>query len=172
MNRIDEINLIIVKKVMEIVFVITFLFIAFYYLRLNSNFTYANENSMHLTIRNDLDFGSFPMDDEFALNNLESCVLDIVHTSSFLENYQLVLQIDKNSTVDYNFLNIAINNHVYSLSSLIFDIDDYFYYFILDSNQLDNDYKSYQIKLWLDKKTGNEMQGKNLELLFDLWHVN
>ena len=80
----------------------------------------------------------------------------------------LVLKVGKNSSLDYQYVNIAVDNEVFSLKDLSRIDDQENYYFILDENTLKGEQKIYKMKIWLDERTGNDMQAKQFIMSFQL----
>jgi hypothetical protein len=67
-------------------------------------------------------------------NNEESSKIDpttVTYTNKngFDKTCELLLAVNKNSTINYNNIVISLNNNIMYLSDLILDYDEYYYYF-------------------------------------------
>lgn len=174
MNATKNLNMLIAAKIAEIIFVCTFILLS---IPLCQNmgkavakieFSDKNLNFTSLAIENNLDYSMYPMSQKDALNKLAPTKLIVENNSLTTENYDLILKISKNSTLDYNCLNIAIDDKIVPLNTLKYMEDSINNYFIIASESLKGNNKEYSIKLWIDEKTGNEMQNKELNLSFEL----
>lgn len=170
-----NINMLIATKVIEIIFVCAFIFISIpLWQRMSdvSNLSTAISNNgltyTGLSVENELNYNMYPMTTEDALNNLKSSKLIVRNDSLTSEEYTVLLTISKQSTLDYNCLNIAIDDLVMPLNSMNMNEDEENYSFIIDTNNLKGEQKEYLIKIWMDENTGNEMQGKSIILSFEL----
>lgn len=174
MEIIKKINKLITKKILEILIVTAFVFLS---LPLWDHFekqnafalasAYSTTNYLSLDIENPINYSMYPMTDDFAMQKLGPCHLKVINDTLTNENYVLYLTIAKNSTIDYHYLKISINNQIHFLENLITKTDTNNYYFALDQDSLLGDAKNYEIKLWLDEKTGDEMQNKELIMSFE-----
>lgn len=116
----------------------------------------------------------------FKLNNIiplsdsegiktDPALISIVSNSKNKYFFKLYLAFDKTSTIDYNFIKLKVNNNIVLLNELENKQDDDKIYFLLDDNNISSNSKiDYQINLWLDSKTGNDMQGKSIKTNFIL----
>lgn len=175
MKIVKDINKLIRNKILEIVFIIVFVFVATSLWK-SSNTGHllamvsstGNLSYTSLQIENPIQYEMFPMRDVDALKNLEPCVLVVSNDTYTEEDYLLVLKIDKSSTLDYHVLNLSLNGEVFALKDLPV-LDEYEnYYFVLDENTLKGNQKQYKVQLWMDASTGNEMQAKSLIMNFEL----
>ena len=133
----------------------------------------ANVNNMDLLytsigIDSPLEIKSYPITNEEALTKIKSSKITVTNESWTAENYTLVLTISKDSTLDFNCLNIAINDEIQALNTLELKEDASNYHFIIDCNNLKADDKEYNVKLWIDEKTNNNMQNKKLIFSFEV----
>lgn len=174
MNIVNDINKVIIKKVIEILLVVCFLFLSFHLWR-NKNISSlaslmaANQTGYtSLDIENPIDYVMYPMKDEDALNNLAPCFLKVINGTYSTESYQLILVVSKESTLDYHYLNISLGDKVYPLMDLPIREDEGSYVFLLDEGTICGETKEYEARIWLDKRTGNDMQSKQLVMSFDL----
>lgn len=175
MKIVKDINKLIITKVVEIVFVVGFVFLASYLWRsknaqefFSSIASFSNLYYTNFTIENPIDYSMFPMLDEDAMQNLKPCTIKVMNETYTSENYILVLKIDKSSTMDYHYLHIGVNEKIYSLSNLEQTEELGNYVFTLAKDTIVGSTKNYEIRVWLNTLAGNEMQGKNLIMHFDL----
>lgn len=175
MKIVKDINKLIIKKVVEIVFVVGFVFLASYLWRsknaqefFSSIASFSNLYYTNFTVDNPIDYSMFPMRDEDAMQNLKPCIVKVMNETYTSENYALILKIDKASTMDYHYLHIGINDNVYSLSNLEQTEEIENYVFTLAKDTIVGNTKNYEIRVWLNTLAGNELQGKNLIMHFDL----
>lgn len=177
MKLMKDINQLIAKKVIEIVLVFFFVVLATF-LIYNDNTkelfgtisSFSNLNYTDFTIENPISYNMFPMSDEDAMNNLKPCLIHVMNNTYTLESYVLLLKINKNSTLDYHYLHIGIDNSIFKLDELKLEETAEDYLFILDEKSLVGELKNYEIRLWLNTLAGNDMQSKDLILSFDLVH--
>ena len=152
MKIVRDINKLIVKKVLEIVFLVFFVFFA--------TFLWRTSGKEYLL--------ASVSGKEEALSRLKPCILTVSNNTYTEESYMLVLRIAKSSSLDYKFLNLSINGVVSSLTDLprLEETEDY--YFVLDQNSMKGSEKKYHVLLWMDASTGNEMQSKSLFMGFEI----
>ena len=175
MKIVRDINKLIIKEVLEIIFIVAFVFFsASLWKTSNKEHLLATVSSINdlnytnLQIENPIQYEMFPMTNNAALKNLEPCVLTVSNDTYTEEGYMLVLKIDKSSTLDYRVLNVSIDGFISPLVDLPV-LDEYEnYYFVLDENTLKGAQKKYKVQLWMDASTGNEMQAKSLIMSFEL----
>lgn len=170
-----DINRLILKKILEITFVLCFAIVSTYLWQSKNAQLFSNSistfSSMHYTnikVDSPIQYNMFPMRDEEAMQNLKPCIVSVINGTYILEEYTLILKIDKNSTLDYQFLNIGIDNMIYSLKDLYRQEEDNYYIFVLDTAQILGNTKKYEVRLWLNSMTGNDQQSKTLIMDFDL----
>lgn len=172
MKIINDINKLIVKKIIEIVCVACFLFVSFFFWKSGNtksiiaafqDLSYTNFN-----IENPIDYAMFPMTDEDAMKNLNPCYITVSNETYTKEDYILVLVVNKNSTLDYNFLNISVGDEIYSLNTLEKIENEEEISFILVNDSIVGNLETYAVRLWLNSLAGNDMQNKELIMHFDL----
>ncbi len=110
----------------------------------------------------------FPMDNEVAINTLNPMTISVVNESLTKENFNLIMKVSKTSTLDYNCLNVLFQAEVKSLKELYTYEDADHYYFLITSDSIVGETKDYNLLMWMDYRTGNEMQGKTLNYAFEL----
>lgn len=171
----QNLNRLIIAKVVEIIFVCAFLFLSF---SLRETFINIQTlafvpdkdqlNYTNLSVNNPLNYVMYPMKNSDALTKVSDTTLTVNNESLTKENYSLLLVVSKNSSLDYNCLNIAIDNQIYALNTLPQKEDNNSFYFILASDSIVGSQKEYKIKIWMDESTGNEMQNKKIILSYDI----
>lgn len=176
MEIIKNINKLIIKKIIEIVFVACFLFVSIFLWK--NNITQAtiaafqNSSYVNFNIENPIDYSMFPMTDKDALKNLNPCYITVSNETYTMEDYSLVFVVNKSSTLDYHFLHISVNDNVYSLNDLETLENEEEISFILVTDSIVGNLETYAIRLWLNTMAGNEMQNKELIMHFDLLKGN
>lgn len=175
MKTIKDINKLIVKKIIEIMFVVCFVFFATYLWRSKqaqsffaSISTFRDLSYTNMNIENPIGYSMFPMSDDFAMQNLKPCTISVFNGTYTPEYYILVLKIDKNSTLDFTYLNIGVNQEVFSLNELNRKDDNDYYIFVLDQDTIVGETKEYKVRVWLNTLAENDMQAKELIMEFDL----
>lgn len=172
---VKDINKLVLKKIVEIVFVLGFIVLSNYLWHSTNTQnlvaainTYHNLNYTNFKVEDPIDYEMFPMTDEFAMKNLTPCHIYISNETYTVETYKLILKISKESTIDYRFLHIAIDQAIYQLNDLTKQEEENAYIFVLDKNTIQGESKVYEIRLWLSTLADNESQGEELILKFDL----
>lgn len=175
----NEINKLIFSKIIDILFVCFFLLIilpmqeelqfaeskAFEPSKTDLNYTYLSVEKQSLN-------NMYPMSNQLAMATLDPIEVRVINDSLTLENYTLTLVYSKNSTLNANLFNIAINDNILSLKNVKQKEDEENIYFILDKNNITGECKEYKIKIWLDESVDNEAQGKNMSMSFKLFKTN
>lgn len=172
MEIIRDINKLIIKKEIEIAFVICFLIVSIFLWKNNNTQSviaaFQDLSYTNLNIENSIDYSMFPMTDEDAMKNLNPCYITVSNDTYSLEDYTLVFVVNKSSTLDYHFLNISVNNEIYSLNDLETIESEEEVSFILARDSIVGDMETYVVRLWLNTMAGNDMQNKELIMYFDL----
>jgi len=172
MKKIDHI---IYGKLFEISFLIAFVILSYpIWLSLDINKQLANASVYqeaqysYLDIEHNHNGPMFPMKNEEAMDKLSKTKINVTNETKTMENYSLILKIDKTSTLDYQFLNIFLDGKIQALKIFPMTEDYDYFYFVLDSNSIVGGKKTYNFLMWMDYETGNEMQGKSLNYSFEL----
>ena len=170
-----NINKIIHWKIVEITLLISIIIVSFpIWKTLEKNevlsiaSSYSNVQFSHLEVSNYALGSMFPISNEQALKNIEPTSIKVINDTKTTEDYSLYIKVSKNSTLDYNCLNIALNNKIAALNEFILSEDEENYYFLLESNTIAGEIKEYSFMLWMDEKTDNSMQGKTLTYSFEI----
>lgn len=170
-----NINKIIHWKMIEISFLLSIIMISFPIWKtlakseaLSIAASYSNIQFSHLEITNTSNGAMFPISNEKALKNIKPGSIKVINDTKTKEDYVIYMKISKSSSLDYHCLNIALNNHILSLKDMPLSEDEENYYLLLDTNSITGESKEYQFQLWMDEKTGNEMQGKSLSYTFEI----
>lgn len=130
--------------------------------------SYNNVQYTHLDIKEYPKSLMFPVNNKYALENLKKTKIKIINDTKIIEEYTLLLKISKTSSLDYHCLNVAINQNALPLEKYYFTEDTNNYYFALAKDSIIAETKNYDFLMWMDEKTGNEMQGKTLNYSFEL----
>lgn len=129
---------------------------------------YNGASFSYLNVSNTQNGMMVPVSNEDALKNLEQTKIKVINDTRTNEDYTVLLKIAKSSTLDYNCLNIALNNEVKALKSTYLLEDADYFYFALTNGSIKGEIKEYDFLMWMDENTGNEMQGKTLNYSFEL----
>lgn len=106
----------------------------------------------------ELDKGSFDslliIDDNEAMNIIKPTPIIYSNPNGFDKQVNLIMTINKNSSINYNNVVISVNDNILSLSDLIIDYDEYNYYFNIGSKTIPA-YSNNQdmFRIWLRKET-------------------
>lgn len=175
MKVIKDINKLIVRKVVEIIFVLSFVFYStsIWVFKtpqntLSSTLALATLNYTKIQIEEPQEYSIYPMKDTVALRKQNTWSVNVINNTIFEESYLLVLNYSKSSTIDYSFINISVGQDVFSLDSLPMEEIGDNYYFILDEDTIQSMTKSYEIRVWLKEETENDMQAKQLIMSFEI----
>lgn len=170
-----NINKIIHLKILEIavlVFIVAISFPVWKKLEGNNYLTtaafYNKANYAYLEITDNQWNNMFPIKDEEAIKNLKPTQIKVKNDTKTKEDYTLLLKISKESTLDYNCLNIALNNEISPLKDHFLLEDQNDIYFSLDSYSVLGSPINYDFLMWMDKNTDNNMQGKTLKYSFEI----
>lgn len=170
-----QINYLITAKVMEIVFVVIFLFLSFFLVQnIRNNGIFFEKSSglelsfTGLTVENPIDYAMYPMSDLEAMLKLKNTTIVIENNSLTEENFKVLLRISKTSSLDYHALKILVEENIFSLPTIYVGEDEENYNFLVVNDKIKGEKKEYKVKLWLDETTGNEMQNKQMVLSFGL----
>lgn len=170
-----QLNYLIIARIAEIIFVLAFLVLSyplFENMRLTSSLL-KESAGLELTftslkIENQMNYPLYPISEKEALNKLEPTKIVVENNSLTEENFWIVLKISKNTTLDYHYLNMAIEDKIYSLNNLTMEEDSENYKFFILKDVLKGNKKEYNLKIWLDETAGNDMQNKVLISSFEL----
>lgn len=111
-------------------------------------------------IKVDLEYDDFSslviVDDDMALELLKPTTLYMRNQNDFEKTYELVLVINKNSSVSYNNLRVSLDDEIIKLKDLNVTSDKDNYYFVLNEYTLDaySD-TSVDARLWLDSTSSD-----------------
>ncbi len=175
MKTIKDINYLILKKVIEIILVFYIMFYSTSIWSFNStqndlstSMTLSSLKHTRLQVKEPQKYSIYPMQNSIALQEQNVWSLYVNNKTMIEESYLLVLNLSKDSTIDYQLLNISLGKDIFSLSDLPMEEISNSYYFILDENTIKNMTKFYEIRIWLKAEIGNEMQAKKMNISFEL----
>ena len=106
-----------------------------------------------------VDIGEFSqlliIEDERALEYVAPTYISLRNKNNYEKEFELIMLIDKTSTIDYKFIRIAIDDKIYKLADLEQFDDNDNYYFILGKYSIDK-YSSMteNVRLWLGEEIG------------------
>lgn len=170
-----QLNYLIIARIAEIIFVLAFLVLSyplFENMRLTSSLLKESAGLelafTSLKIENQISYPLYPISEKEALKKFEPTKIIVENNSLTEENYWIVLKISKNTTLDYHYLNMAIEDKIYSLNNLTMEEDSENYKFFILKDVLKGDKKEYNLKIWLDETAENDMQNKVLISSFEL----
>lgn len=102
--------------------------------------------------------GEFPqlliIEDDRALDYIKPTKLSLRNKNDEEKKCELLMLIDKKSTIDYNYIRISVDNKIYKLNELVKVEDNENYYFVLGEYSI----KAYsdklvEVRLWLGEET-------------------
>jgi len=106
-------------------------------------------NNLTMSIKESDNYYLYPMTDEYAQNNLENNVIEIVNLDKKEKEYNLYLKVDKSSTMNIDSLKFSFNGNITKLNDLYEYEDDNYNYYKINDNKIENkDYINYIF--WLD----------------------
>lgn len=132
---------------------------------INNYYTYAEKN-ITIEEKTKYNYNLYPMTDNYAINNLKDSTF-IINNIGNKTNYELLLVIDKNSTLNTENIKFKVNDKVINLNNYNYQDDHNLYYYIEKSTLKEREYKSITYKLWLDENT-NIITGNNINYHFEL----
>lgn len=91
-------------------------------------------------------------EDQASLDHIKPISVQMVNDTYLETTYALGMKVSKNSTIDYNDLKIAYLDKIVDLKELFVGEDATHNYFLLERGDLTASSKTYEIKLWIDKK--------------------
>ena len=175
MKVLKDINKIILIKVIEIMFTILFIIVSANLYKsekaqevMQSLALYKDFTPINLSIRNQINYSMYPMDDEKAMQKLIPCTLTVNNETYKEEFYTLVLKMDIRFINDISYLHISINNSIYSLDTLEKEVLEDKIIFVLDRNTIVSGKKDYNIRIWYNELNENYVPQKllfNFELI-------
>ena len=127
------------KTIMEIIVSVLVVIISIpIWNRLGENhkliYTYSNISVV-------LDFNGFDLltnSDENNYKTLKPTNVSIRNVTDNNKNYKLYYTYSKKSTIDYDTLFISLDDKIYSLKDINYIEDSDYYYFLLESNDIDS----------------------------------
>lgn len=172
----EKINRLIHFKFFEIMIMISIILISFpLWKKLDIDETlatasfYSKAKFSYLEVENKNQGSMFPIKNEEVLKTENRTKIKITNETKTVEEYHLLLKINKNSTLDFHYLNIYFNNQISSLEEKYYyeDMDNIYFSLIIDT--INAEQKEYDFLIWLDyDRTGNDMQGKILNYELEL----
>ena len=109
---------------------------------------YDNYNYVQYELLNDASKMVLPYEDDEALIKCETQDLIVYNNSNTLEDYSLVLKINKDTTLNLNNIRINVNYEVDYLNEYEVFEDTISYYYILDKDSIVADAYKYNVSIW------------------------
>lgn len=156
--------------ILEIMLLITFVFITYFMWNNNHMESYSSIAASYASnsaiafdvegkINNDL---LFPITEQEAREQTPAILK--IKSSGVATNGMVALQIAKDSTLDYRYLNLLVDDEVVSLKDSVLYEDEENYYIPIYSGEIHNEVKEVALYLYLDENVGNEAQNKSIKL--------
>jgi len=179
MNKVKRINRKIIGKFIEIGLISIFVIASYFWwgslAHLNEYRAYA-ESMSNYTTKSSLNLytkesGNYdlimPVTNEYAMANYQPKILLLENSFNTIRKYNLVAKIGKNSTLDYRFLNVSIDDKIHRLRNLEI-LEDENYIFVLFPEDRVKEQKKLEVRVWLDVRTPSEEMDKALSLTFQV----
>lgn len=175
MKMEKEINYMIVAKIVEIMFIITFIILSFILLQNIRGNGISFEKSLgldlsytSLKLENQMVYSMYPTSENEVITRLKDTKIMVENNSLTEENYRVILRVSKASSLDYNVVKIAINDKIFHLSTIFLGEDEMYYKFLIASDTLKGARKEYNVKLLISEIPINEIQNKQLVASLEL----
>lgn len=109
----------------------------------------------------------YPMTDNYAINNLNKSTICITNSSNREINYQLLLKVNKESSIGLNNLKLRIGNNITKLDNYQYEDEGNYYYSVYSSKLGREDNTNVDYLIWLDENT-SIITGNNLIYSFEI----
>lgn len=109
------------------------------------------------------------VEDQASLDHVEPIIVQMVNDTYLETTYALGMKVNKKSTMDYNNLKISYLDKIVNLKELFVGEDATHNYFLLERGDLTASSKTYEIKLWIDKK--GEMTETNNTVQYEFMNL-
>ncbi len=174
MDELKTINAQIRKVFFELIFaVLLFVLALIFFITPNkslSNYILLNKTAGQVSIEEvkPLNLKNiYPIDDEEAIHSDTNATLKIQNHSKTNSRYILAYRVDKNSTLNTNYLKYQIIDNEVNKIDFLDNLgknksDNYIDYIISTGELTPKEKKEINFNMWLDHKVGNEAQGKSL----------
>ena len=96
---------------------------------------------------------TYPLKDEVSLKNLVPTTIYLRNDTRLRSDYHLAIRVPKNNNLDFKYLKYSINGEVHEITSTSQKEDNDFYYFIMESGNLEGNEATYKMNLWLKEDT-------------------
>lgn len=106
-----------------------------------------------------VDIGEFSqlliIEDDRALQYVTPADISLRNKNSYEKECELLMLIDKSSTIDYKFIRVAVDKNIYKLTDLEKFEDNSNYYFVLGKYKIDK-YSAIKenVRIWLGEEIG------------------
>lgn len=146
------------KIVISLVFAISIILVSYPMWRLASGEKVGVLANSYGELPLSVDIGSFEplviVDDEMSGRVINDTDISIRNRNGFDKKENLYILVEKVSTIPYQFIRVAIDDKVYSLSEIEVEEDEIGYYFFLkevDLKAYENE--TYKTRIWLSQET-------------------
>ena len=108
-----------------------------------------------------------PLNDEKALEVLKPGLIRVENAIEESKKYEIIFCIDNESTLDYQYLSISIDNKIYKLKEVEKLSDETFTYLIIDKYEVTTENK-HKISIWLNEDVALETVGKSIKYYIEI----
>ena len=121
--------------------------------RLGEARKYLNTSYTYVVTEDKQGLRNYPIKDEVSLNNLVPTTIYLRNDTRLRSDYHLAIRVPKKNNLNYKYLKYSINGEVREMSSSNLKEDNDFYYFIMDSGNLEGRETTYKMNLWIKEDT-------------------
>lgn len=94
--------------------------------------------------------------DDLGLTKAKATKLSLRNQNRFEKNTTLTFYLDKNSTVDYKYLRVSLNDNIYDLSKIEpVEKEDGYYFVLLNTDIKEYTTIEYDLRIWINNKVTN-----------------
>ncbi len=129
---------------------------------------FENANYTQLKVEEFANGPMFPLKDTDALNLLKPTKINLINETKTKEDYTILMKVSKSSSLDYHYLNIALDKKIKKLEDIYLSDDADYFYFNISADTIKGEIREHDFLIWMDCKTGNDMMGKTLSYSFEL----
>lgn len=127
---------------------------------------YDNMSYTDFEISDLSDYTLYQTSDDLAIKHLKTININMNNNSNTKENYNLWMIVDKDSTLDYNYLKINYNNEISYLNEHKTIEDEKYFYILLDEGSIIANNINTELQIWIDSGTKEDITNKYLS--FDI----
>ena len=139
------------------------------------NYSVAKRSAILASSYGDLaisvNIGSFAplvaIEDYRAFDYIKSTPISFRNRNGFKKDFELLLLVSKDSTIDYKYIKLAIGEKIYHVKSLEMLEDDDNYYFVINNYSLEAySEDSIEVRIWIDENIQGSISDKSLTTNF------